>query len=55
MSEQVFLDFSLNFNLRQTKKNMPTIIYALFTFRGDNTRSILEQKFIQHNGISESK
>ena len=34
MSEQVFLDFSLNFNLRQTKKNMPTIIYALFTFRG---------------------
>ena len=35
MSEQVFLDFSLNFNLRQTKKNMPTIIYALFTFRGE--------------------
>lgn len=34
MSEQVFLDFSLNFNLRQTKKNTPTIIYALFTFRG---------------------
>lgn len=34
MSEQVFLDFNLNFNLRQTKKNMPTIIYALFTFRG---------------------
>ena len=34
MSEQVFLDFSLNFNLRQTKKNMPTVIYALFTFRG---------------------
>ncbi len=33
MSEQVFLYFSLNFNLRQTKKNMPTIIYALFTFR----------------------
>ena len=34
MSEQVFLDFSLNFNLWQIKKNMPTIIYALFTFRG---------------------
>lgn len=55
MSEQVFLDFSLNFNLRQTKKNMPTIIYALFTLEGDNTRSILAPRFIQRNGISGSR
>lgn len=34
MSEQLFLDFSLNFNLRQTRRNVPTIIYALFTFQG---------------------
>lgn len=34
MNEQVFLEFTLNFNLRQTKLNKPTIIYALFSFRG---------------------
>ncbi len=34
MDEQIFLDFTLNFNLRQTKRNMPTIIYALFSFKG---------------------
>ena len=34
MSEQLFLDFSLNFNLRPTRRNVPTIIYALFTFQG---------------------
>ena len=34
MSEQLFLDFSLNFNLRQTRRYVPTIIYALFTFLG---------------------
>ena len=30
MNEQVFLEFTLNFNLRQTRLNKPTIIYALF-------------------------
>ena len=34
MNEQVFLEFTLNFNLRQTRLNKPTIIYALFSFRG---------------------
>ena len=34
MNEQVFLEFTLNFNIRQTRLNKPTIIYALFSFRG---------------------
>ena len=32
MKEQVFLDFDLKFNLRQTRINKPTIIYAVFSF-----------------------
>ena len=34
MEEQVFLDFKLQFNLRQKKKNQPTIVYAVFTYSG---------------------
>ena len=34
MENQVFLDFNLRFNLRQTKQNKPTIIYAVFVWQG---------------------
>ena len=34
MENQVFLDFGLRFNLRQTKQNKPTIIYAVFMWKG---------------------
>ena len=30
----MFLDFNLRFNLRQTKQNKPTIIYAVFVWQG---------------------
>lgn len=32
MDKQVFLDFTLRFNLRQRKQNKPTLIYAVFCF-----------------------
>ena len=44
MSEQLFLDFSLNFNLRQTRRNVPTIIYALFTFQGRRCKANIGAK-----------
>ena len=34
MENQMFLDFNLRFNLRQTKQNKPTIIYAVFVWQG---------------------
>ena len=34
MENQVFLDFKLRFNLRQTKVNKPTIIYAVYYWKG---------------------
>lgn len=34
MEKQVFLDFRLRFNLRQTKANKPTIIYAVYIWKG---------------------
>ena len=34
MDKQVFLDFTLRFNLRQRKQNKPTLIYAVFCFDG---------------------
>lgn len=34
MENQLFLDFELRFNLRQTKLNKPTIIYAVFMWKG---------------------
>ena len=34
MEKQVFLDFNLRFNLRQTRKNKPTIIYAVICYQG---------------------
>lgn len=34
MEKQVFLDFGLRFNLRQTKENKPTIIYAVYVWKG---------------------
>ena len=34
MEKQVFLDFGLRFNLRQKKENKPTIIYAVFMWKG---------------------
>ena len=34
MEKQVFLDFGLRFNLRQTKENKPTIIYAVYMWKG---------------------
>ncbi len=34
MEKQVFFDFGLRFNLRQTKLNKPTIIYAVFMWEG---------------------
>lgn len=34
MENQMFLDFGLRFNLRQTKENKPTIIYAVFVWEG---------------------
>lgn len=34
MEKQVFLDFGLRFNLRQTKENKPTIIYAVYVWNG---------------------
>ena len=30
----MFLDYNLRFNLRQTKQNKPTIIYAVFVWQG---------------------
>ena len=44
MSEQVFLDFSLNFNLRQTKKICQPLFTLCLPLEGDNTRSILAPK-----------
>lgn len=38
MKEQVFLDFDLKFNLRQTRINKPTIIYAVFSFNGKQVK-----------------
>ena len=32
MDKQVFLDFTVRFNLRQRKQNKPTLIYAVFCF-----------------------
>jgi len=34
MENQVFLNFELRFNLRQTKQDKPTIIYAVFVWQG---------------------
>lgn len=34
MENQVFLNFDLRFNLRQTKQEKPTIIYAVFVWQG---------------------
>ena len=34
MEKQVFLDFRLRFNLRQSKQEKPTIIYAVFVWQG---------------------
>lgn len=34
MENQVFLNFDLRFNLRQTKQDKPTIIYAVFVWQG---------------------
>ena len=34
MENQVFLNFDLRFNLRQTKQDKPTIIYAVFVWHG---------------------
>lgn len=34
MDKQVFLNFTLRFNLRQCKQNKPTLIYAVFCFDG---------------------
>ncbi len=34
MENQVFLNFELRFNLRQTKHDKPTIIYAVFVWHG---------------------
>ena len=34
MENQVFLDFGLRFNLRQKKIEKPTIIYAVFMWKG---------------------
>ena len=34
MEDQVFLDFGLRFNLRQKKTEKPTIIYAVFMWKG---------------------
>ncbi len=34
MEKQMFLTFGLRFNLRQTKENKPTIIYAVYVWRG---------------------
>jgi len=34
MEKQVFFDFKLRFNLRQTKEDKPTIIYAVFVWEG---------------------
>lgn len=34
MENQVFLDFKLRFNLRQTKIEKPTLIYAVYTWQG---------------------
>ena len=34
MENQVFLNFELRFNLRQTKQDKPTIIYAVFVWHG---------------------
>ena len=34
MEKQLFLDFGLRFNLRQTKLNKPTIIYGVFVWNG---------------------
>ncbi len=30
--EQIFIEFKINFNLRQTKNNVPTLIYAVFYY-----------------------
>lgn len=34
MENQIFLNFELRFNLRQTKQDKPTIIYAVFVWQG---------------------
>lgn len=34
MENQMFFNFNLRFNLRQTKQNKPTIIYAVFVWQG---------------------
>ena len=34
MENQKFLNFGLRFNLRQTRENKPTIIYAVFVCNG---------------------
>ena len=34
MENQKFLNFGLRFNLRQTRENKPTIIYAVFVYNG---------------------
>ena len=40
MDKQVFLDFTLRFNLRQRKQNKPTLIYAVFWFDGKQYKII---------------
>lgn len=38
MEEQVFLDFDLRFNLRQAKRNKPSIVYAVFSYGGKQVK-----------------